>query len=219
MPDLRTLLERIRAEKEAENAEKAEEKESETETATTTAAPEETEAPETEASTETEAPAESEAPAETDASSTAEATSDKIYTFTADETKFEVAEDAFGNTTITYKADDIELAADTCMILINADEDKTLPDYTLEELGPIFKDSMGLGDAFSVTDEKVTTFNGYEAYEFDGVYTVGGLGFDLKVIVAREDTKLLVVCPMTYSEVTEAVFPEIQKVMDTVKIV
>lgn len=155
--------------------------------------------------------------AETDISS--DFSAGKYFTLEADETKWKVSEDALGNTTAIYQGTDIENAANTCSIIINSEEADDLPDYTLAELSPTFVQAMGLGDAFTVTNEEETTFNGYEAYVVTGTYTQSSVNFDLKIILAKKDTKLLIVCPMSYDACTEAMQDEFSAVLDTIKIV
>ena len=128
--------------------------------------------------------------AETDISS--DFSAGKYFTLEADETKWKVSEDALGNTTAIYQGTDIENAANTCSIIINSEEADDLPE---------------------------TTFNGYEAYVVTGTYTQSSVNFDLKIILAKKDTKLLIVCPMSYDACTEAMQDEFSAVLDTIKIV
>lgn len=146
-------------------------------------------------------------------------TSGKFFSFEADEANWSTAEDAFGNTTVTYIGTDIPIANQTCFLLFNSQEAADLQDFTFDELAPLFVSSMGLGDAFTVSDEGSTEFNGYEAYVINGTFTQAGNDFAIKLILCREDTKLVVIATMAYSDAAEDIQPEFQKVLDTVKIV
>lgn len=146
-------------------------------------------------------------------------TSGKFFTFEADDTKWSTTEDAFGNTTVTYMGTDIPEATATCFMLFNSEEAEDLQEFTFDELAPLFVSSMGLGDDFVIEEEGSADFNGYDAYIIDGTYTQSGTEFAIKLILCREDTKLVVVATMAYSEAAEAIQPEFQTVLDTVKIV
>lgn len=146
-------------------------------------------------------------------------TAGKFFSFETDEANWSTAEDAYGNTTVTYIGTDIPLANQTCFLLFNSQEAADLQDFTFDELAPLFVSSMGLGDAFTVSDEGSTEFNGYDAYIINGTFTQSGNDFAIKLILCREDTKLVVIATMAYSDAAEAIQPEFQKVLDTVKIV
>ncbi len=146
-------------------------------------------------------------------------TSGKFFSFEADETNWATTEDAFGNTTVTYIGTDIPEATQTCFLIINSEEDEDLPNYSFDELAPLFVTSMGLGDDFVVEEENSTEFNGYDAYIIDGTYTQASNEFDIEIILCRQDTKLVVIAAMAYSEAAEVIQPEFQTILDTVKIV
>lgn len=221
------------AEKEVEegagSAEAEVESEAEEETTTTTTTAKETEAPaETEESKAEETTEESKADAAGDESKADAAgdeskeedgakTGEKNFTVEVSG-NWEMTEDSFGNTTITYKGTDIENAKDTCTILINSDEVEGLSEMTMEQIGTTFTNSMGLGDALKIDKQEESTFNGYEAYVCEGIYTSMGLDFNIKIIVCRKDNIMLMVVPMAYNEVADAIQPEMQTIMDTIKI-
>ena len=149
---------------------------------------------------------------------TPDATGAKVFTYEADSSKWNVAEDSYGNTTITYIGTDVAGAAQLCTILINGEEAADLPNYKMEELAPIFKDAMGLGGSLEITSEEAGTFNGYESYTYHGKLAMESISFDLDIIIARQDSKLLVVCPMSYSDATASIQGEFKSVLDTIKI-
>lgn len=146
-------------------------------------------------------------------------TAGKFFSFEADEANWNTAEDAFGNTTVTYIGTDIPEANSTCFMLFNSEEAEDLELLTFYDIAPLFVSSMGLGDDFVVDKEEATEFNGYDAYVIDGNYTQSGNEFAIKIILCREKTKLVVIATMAYSDAAEAIQPEFQKVLDTVKIV
>lgn len=202
----------------ADSSSKDSESKKDTTTSATTTTAAETEKNDTETTTSAAAEESSAAPTDdSEAASTGDGS--KLFTFTADESKWSTADDALGNTVVTYTGTDIENAAGTCFILINSEEATDLQDYSFEELAPTFQQSMGLGDAFVIDEQKATEFNGYDAYIMSGTFTQSNVKFDLDVILARKDTKLVVVCPMTYSECTEAISGEVQTILDSIQIV
>ncbi len=203
-------------EKEEEPAEEEKEEEPAEEEKEEEPAEEEKEEAEKEAEEDVE---EGEKEAEEDIDLDLEAVSGKLFTVTADPASWDTSEDAYGNTTITYIGTEVPEAAQMCTILINSEEAADLPDYTMDDLAPIFKDAMGLGDALTINSEEAGTFNGYESYTYHGVYSLESISFDLDVIIAREGTKLLVVCPMSYSESTAAIQDQFKTVLDTIKFV
>ncbi len=140
--------------------------------------------------------------------------------YAADESSWEIENESYTDaviTSLTYIGTEVPDAAEVCNITLSSIVIPGLEEYSMDEIAPIYKDRLGLNDGMTINSEEAGEFNGYEAYSYHGIYTVGEADFDMDIIIAREGSSLMVICPMSYSDVTDAIKEQFDAVLDSVR--
>lgn len=140
---------------------------------------------------------------------------DTPFTFSADSTKWDVAEEN-GSATITYKSDDIQYAKGNCTIMINSRVVEDMADRMLSELADAIIDSKGLTDSVTVNDRGQSVLNGHDAYTMNCLYTIKDVKFDLDITIMAEDTRVVEVWVISYQDCTDAMSANFDEVLKTI---
>lgn len=139
-----------------------------------------------------------------------------VFTFTADESKWNTEQEG-KSAELTYNGDDIPLAKGNCTIMINSREIEDMPERTLSEVADAIVDSKGLASSLTEIGRGESVLGGHDAYTLSYVYTVNNVRFDLDISVMAEDTTVLEVWVMSYEECTAAMEGHFEEVLKTVR--